>query len=158
MTKEITKAIVLQQIQDKFSLREFEPAPFLFDETVVPVYNIGTHFKHFYVQEKTESITSASGTRFFTVPDTERWIFSNYNITFMTGTYTVTGLYSFRIRTSEFNSIYFDQELGRSGSYAINLPTPVVLNPGDTLEILVDGYTATGDLRLTVDTEVEEIR
>ena len=160
MTKEITKAFILQQMQDKFGLREFEAAKFLFSEQVIPVYEIGGHINKFFIQKETVSITSGAptGFLFFTVPENERWTFTNYNITFMTGTYTVTGVYIVRISSGTVNSLYLDQVLGRSGSYAINLATPVVLESGDSINILVDGYSVTGDLRLTVDTMMEEIR
>ena len=159
MTKEITNAFILQEIQDKFKMREFDAAKFLFDETVVPVYDIGAHLHRYFVEMVTLSITSApTAYTFFTVPQDERWTFTNYNITFMTGAYTVTGVYITRISSGPTHYLYLDQELGRSGSYAISLATPVVLEAGDEIRVLVDGYTSTGDLRVGVDVMKETIR
>ena len=45
MTKEITKSFILQQIQDKFRLREFTAENFLFSETVIPIYNVENHLE-----------------------------------------------------------------------------------------------------------------
>ena len=158
MTKEITKSIILQQIQDKFKLRDFEPANFLFDETVIPVYDIGPHLYNRHVMMKTMSVTAGpAGILFFTVPMDERWTFTNYNVTFMTGVFTVTGLYIHRTATGT-ESIYLDQVLGRTGSYAINVASPIVLDAGDKVWMYIDGYTSTGDLRLTIDVMKETIR
>ena len=156
MTKEITKAIILQELQDKFKLRDFDPAKFLFDETVVPVYDIGYHVKEHKSEYSEVSITSASAFLFFTVPDNERWSLSRYDVVFMgVGGYTVTGVYLWR-KTNEY--VYLDMKAGQSSSYHIDLAKEAVLNPGNTLKILVDSYTSTQNMRLYIDYVREEIR
>ena len=157
MTKEITKSIILQEIQDKFKLREFADAKFLFDETVIPVYNVEQHLAHAEVKEKTVSITSGpAGFLFFTLPWTERWSIHTYNIIFMTGVFSVTGLMVARRLDADY--IYIDMTQGQTTSYTVNLPKDIICNPGDTLRVYVDGYTSTGNLMLRLDTTVEEVR
>ena len=160
MTKEITKARILQEIEDKFALREFAPAAFLFDETVVPVYNIEQHLKHWEARYVEVSITSATFFEFFTVPPTERWLLRGYNVIFMAaGAYKVTGLYIRRQSGDPAGStIYLDMKEGQTVSYSINLPTPVALEPEDRLAVLIDNYTSTAALRLYIDIQKEEIR
>ena len=159
MTKEITKAIILQEMQDKLQLREFDPAKFLFDETVVPVYEIEQHLKASTQNFVTKSVTAISAPYFFTVPQTEKWRLSRYDVVFMTGAYTVAGVYlQRRIKKQPNAYLYLDLKAAQSASYHTELPTPVMLYPGDTLHINVDGYTSTGDLRLYLDYEMEEMR
>jgi len=156
MTKEITKAIILQDIQNKFALREFDPAPFLFDETVVPVYDITRHLTKLDNRNNTVSVTSATSFEFFQVPDNERWSLHRYLVIFMTGTYTVAGLLIGRPTSSDY--MYLDLTAAQSVSYLNDLPKDAILDPGDRLYINVDGYTATGDLRLIIELTVETIR
>jgi len=158
MTKEITKAIILQELQDKFKLRDFEPAKFLFDETVVPTYEIRDHVEHWQSLFTTMSITSAPATyKFFTVPDNERWHVRGYNVIFMaSGAYTVTGVHTYRKET--YHPVYLDMTLGQTVSYAVNLPQLLALNPGDALYVYVDSYTSTAALRMYLDFKKEEIR
>ena len=159
MTKEITKSIILQEIQDKLKLREFESAKFLLDETVVPVYDIGYHLGKRFIEMKTVSITAGPDAYvYFTVPENERWAFSNYNITFVTGVYGVTGLFITRASSGAGAFLYLDQKLGQTSSYPVNLGMDVVLDAGDNISIFVDAYTSTGDLRLGIDVTKEEIR
>ena len=158
MTKEITKAIILQQIQDKFGMREFAPAAFLFDETVVPVYNVERHLEEMWTKYITRSITSTGGELFLTVPGTERWHLKRYDVVFMgAGCYTVAGLYVERVNRSPADAyIYIDLEAAQSVSY--HKDVDVILNPGDAVKISIDGYTSTQDLRLYIDYLREEIR
>ena len=158
MTKEITKAIILQQIQDKFGMREFAPAAFLFDETVVPVYNVERHLEEMWTKYITRSITSTGGELFLTVPGTERWHLKRYDVVFMgAGGYTVAGLYVERVNRSPADAyIYIDLEAAQSVSY--HKDVDVILNPGDAVKISIDGYTSTQDLRLYIDYLREEIR
>ena len=158
MTKEITKAYILQQLQDRFKLREFEAAAFLFDETVVPTYNIGPHLGRFEVKHATVSITSATGFAFFTVPQTERWTLRAYQVIYgMTGAIKGTGLYAIW-RPGAVDYIYFDMTKGQEVSYLINLPVPVVLESSTRLFYNIDTYVSTQDLTIDIDVMVEEIR
>jgi len=158
MTKEITKAVILQELQDKLKLREFEPANFLFEETVIPTYEIAPHLLHGRISQANVSITSAAAFLFFTVPDNEKWRFSRYDIIFMgSGAITVAGVYIQR-KNSGIYFAYLDLEAGQTVSYHTELPTPVVLWPGDTIHVTVDGYTSSQYLRMYLDYEREEIR
>ena len=159
MTKEITKAIILQQIQDKFGMREFAPAAFLFDETVVPVYNIEQHLEEMWTRYIAKSVTSTGGEFCFGVPATERWHLKRYDVVFMgvAGAYTVAGVYVVRTNLSPIDAyIYLDLEAAQSVSY--HKDVDVILNPGDAVKISIDGYTSTQDLRLYIDYLREEIR
>jgi len=159
MSKEITKAIILQEIQDKLRLRDFIPAKFLFDETVVPVYDIGQHLESWWQQYMEKSVTSASGLSFFIVPGTERWHLKRYDIVFMgAGAYTVSGLYVVRTNRVGAASVYLDLTAAQTVSYHVELPQPAVLQSGDILYINIDGYTSPQNLRLYIDYMKEEIR
>ena len=161
MSKEITKAIILQEIQDKMKLRDFVPAKFLFEETVIPVYNIETHFQFHTASFEEKSVTAGSTYyNFFTVPDDQKWTLNAYNIVFMaTGAYTVTGLYiNRRQKLASGAFVYLDMKEGQTASYSINLPKPVILTAGDLLNVYVDSYTSTADLRLYIDFIREIIR
>ena len=156
MTKEITKAVILQEMQDKLKLREFDSSKFLFDETVVPVYNIEQHLEKYINGYKVVSITSATAFRFQVVPMNERWSLERYDVVPMgAGAFTVGGVYLQRA-LSDF--IYLDLEAARTAAYHINLPVSVTMQPGDALWVNIDGYTSTQDLRLYVDYKMEEIR
>ena len=156
MTKEITKARIIQEIQDKFKLREFSPERFLFDETVVPIYNVGSHLEKWEVKRNTVSITSAFYPIFFTVPDSEKWTIRAYQPTFVSGSYTIAGVLVGRPTTAEY--IYMDLKAAQNVSYLVNLPVPVIVQSGEVIYVSVDGYTSTGDLLLQMDVMVEEIR
>ena len=158
MTKEITKAFILQQMQDKFKLREFEASPFLFSEIVSPVYNIEQHLEEMCTRYVERAITSTGGQWFLTIPDNERWHLKRYDVVFMgVSTFTVAGVYIERINRSPADSyIYLDLEAAQSVSY--HKDVDVILNPGDDVSISIDGYTSTLNLRLYYDYLREEIR
>ena len=158
MTKEITKAFIIQQIEDKFKLRDFEPEKFLFSETVIPVYNIEPHLSAWEVKASTVNITSAEAYTFFTVPDTERWTLRSYQLLFQaTGAIKASGLLvSHRPLTAD--SIYLDLKKGQEVSYLVNLPQLVVLQPGNLLRVLIDTYVSPQDLIVRIDVKREEIR
>ena len=161
MTKEITKAFILQQLEDKFKLREFDSSPFLFTETVVPVYDIEQHLRERWQKYETVSITATGTTLFFLVPQTEKWTLSRYDVVFMTGSYTIAGVYFTRAtvyRDPSDTYLYLDLTAAQSVSYHVELPQPVVLEPNSALRINVDGFTSVGDLRLYIDYSKEEIR
>ena len=157
MTKEITKAYIMQQMQDKFKLRELTPEIFSFLETVMPVYNIEQHLLRRVCRFVEASITATAGILFFLVPDNERWTFDKYDVVFMgAGGYTVAGAYI--KRTGYTDSVYLDLTAGQSVSYHVGLPVAQVLDPGDSLRVTVDTYTSPQNLRLYLDYTVEEIR
>ena len=161
MTKEITKAFILQQMEDKFGLREFAPEAFTFLETVIPTYNIEQHLISYWTKYNYKSVTSAPAVYLMTtVPINEKWTVRGYNVVFMAvGAYTVTGIYVQRQNAIPPDAIYYlDMELGQSASYAHELRTPLVLSPGDALYVYVDSYTSTADIRLYLDYEKEIIR
>ena len=159
MTKEITKAFILQEIQDKFQLREWIPGKFTFSEEVIPVYNIEPHLLKWVVQARTLSITSATNFDFFEVPPAERWLLRAYMVIFgATGAHKGSGLYVSNRPASPANFIYLDLKAGQDVSYLVNLSCPVVLEPGNHLRYLIDNYTSTQDLTIYVDIQKEEIR
>ena len=159
MTKEITKVKIIQELQDKFKLREFEPEVFSFSERVVPTYDIGQHVKHPKIGYKQVSCTSASGFLFFTVPVDEKWYLQRYTVVFTgAGAIKISGVYIARTAASGSLLVYLDLALNQIVSYAHDLPKPVELVSGDTISILVDDYTSTQDLRLYIDYTKEEIR
>jgi len=159
MSKEITKAIILQEIQDKFKLRDFEPAKFLFEETVIPVYEISEHLQHWATYQRTVSVTSTGAIAIKIIPPNEKWLLRAYSVIFVTGVYTVAGAYILRRdRALGTDFSYLDLTAAQSVSYLRTLPEPVTLEAGDTLLVNIDGYTSTGDLTLHIDYRKEEIR
>ena len=159
MTKEITKAFILQQIENKFGLREFAAARFLFDETVIPTYDISEHLEIRTIEQQNKSITSATSFLFFNVPADERWTFSNYNLTFYSeGAYKVSGLFVVRTLSGSGTVIYLDLTKGQTTSYAVNMGTSVMLDPGDEINVLIDTYVSTADLRLSIDVQKSILR
>ena len=156
MTKEITKAFILQRITDELALRELEPEKFAFSELVVPTYNIERQLKNWRVESKTLSITSTGPKLFFYPAQDERWVINGYSTVFMTGAYTIAGMYITRNLGSDF--VYLDLTAAQNTSYTVNLPKPLELLFGDKLIANVDGYTTTGDLMVNVDVNVEKIR
>ena len=158
MTKEITKARIIQEIADKFQLRELEPEKFSFLESVRPTYDIGQHLTKWVTKYIELPITSGpAGYSFFTIPPNERWTVRGYNVVFMAaGAYTVTGVYVRRATADDI--IYLDMKEGQTVSYAVNLPVPVVVNPNEYIKIYVDAYISTASLRLYIDYKIEEIR
>ena len=157
MSKEITKANILQEIQDKFKLRELEPEKFAFLESVRPTYNIGPHLGAPTSSFVQKSVTAGPAAYIFhTVPGDERWLVNGYNVVFMAaGAYKVTGVYVFREGGS---TVYLDMTEGQTVSYAVNLPKVLDMRPKDALVVYVDDYTSTADLRLYVDYTKEIIR
>ena len=157
MTKEITKAYILQQIQDKFKLREHTPEKFTFGEEVIPTYDVGQHLMEWSVTYKVVTIFGTGGYVFFEVPETERWTLSKYNVVFISGAFTIAGVYISRLPTlGDF--LYLDLTAAQNVSYAVNLPQPVILDAGDRININVDGFTSGGDLRIYIDYQIEVIR
>jgi len=158
MSKEITKAIVLQQLQDKLGLRDYEVAPFLFSETVIPIYDIGPHFKHRKIEYASRDIAATGNVIFFVVPQNERWKLQLYDVVFMgAGAYTVAGA-TIRRLDGLPDTVYLDMTAAQTISYHVSVSPGIVLDPADAIGINVDGYTSPQALRLYIDYEVEEIR
>jgi len=159
MTKEITKAIILQEMQDKFALREFEPSNFLFDETVVPVYEIRGHLQIWRSNRITVSITAATNFLVTQVPMNERWTLRAYSITFASGAFTIAGIYIRRNACDSANDFsYLDLKAAQDTAYLVSLNPPVTLEPLDNIRVNADGYTTTGNIYVHMDYMKEEIR
>ena len=158
MSKEITKSFILQEITDKFKLREWEPERFTFSEQVVPVYNIEQHLKTWEVVSNTLSMTSAAAFTFFTVPQNERWVLRGYQIIYgATGAHKGTGLFlSYRPEGTDI--IYLDMTKGQEISYCVNLPILVTIEPKTRIKYLIDTYTSAQDLTVDIDVQKERIR
>ena len=159
MSKEITKAFILQEMQDKFKLRELEPEVFSFSETVIPVYNVEQHLEEWKADFIERSITGTGAEAFFVVPDDEKWSLWRYDVIFMgAGAYTVAGMYTRRRKDAVTDFCYLDLGAAKSASYHIELSVPVVLMPGDFLAVNIDGYTSTQNLRVYIDYLMEKVR
>ena len=158
MTKEITKAIILQEIQNKFKLRELSPEIFRFSEEVIPVYGVEPHLGKWSLIEKTLNITSAIGRYFFGVPDNEQWTLRGYTLIFLgaANAIKVAGVYITRGDSDVFT--YLDLEKNQAVSYRVNLPVPVTLHDPDAVWVNVDEYTSTVDLQLILDVKVEVLK
>ena len=158
MTKEITKAFILQEIAERFALRELAPEKFSFSEIVVPTYDVESHLGLNRISVAVLSITGTGGVDFFVVPDNENWILSGYNVVFSgAGTCTISGVYITR-RPVSTSFLYLDLTAAQNTSYAVNLPKEILLKAGDTVSVNVDGYTATANLYLYIDVLKETVR
>jgi len=156
MSKEITKSIVLQQLQDRLKLRDYETAKFLFDETVVPTFDIREELQQHQLNVASVNVIAAGNVFLFRVPFTERWTLERYDVVFMgAGAYTVAGV---NINRGGVDSVYLDLTAAQTVSYHVELPKPVVLGPLDELWINIDGYTSPQFVRLYIDYIMEEIR
>ena len=156
MTKEITKARIIQEIQDKFALRELEPEVFSFSERVIPTYNVEQHLLAWTAKYETVQMTSAAAFEFFEVPENEKWKLRRYDVVFLAaGAYKVTGLYVARKGSSH---VYLDLKKAQTESYHIDLVEPVDLQPGDKIHVLIDDYTSTAGLRVYIDYQIEVVR
>ena len=159
MTKEITKAFILQEMEDKFKLRELSPEKFRFSEEVIPIYDIEQHLTSWEVRSSTVSITSATYFLFFNVPTNERWLLRAYQVIFgATGAHKGTGLYIWYRPPPTTETIYLDMKKNQEVSYLVNLLHPVVLESGNRLEYLIDTYVSTQNLTINIDIQKEEIR
>ena len=159
MTKEITKAFILQQIQDKFGLRELEPEKFSFLESVMPIYNIEQHLKTWESRWLDLTVAATGGKTIRIIPDMERWLLQSYTMVFISGAFTVAGGYILRsLRRDGTDMSYLDLKAAQSVSYLTMLPTPVVLEPGDAFMVNIDGYTSSGTLRIHYDYQRETLR
>ena len=160
MTKEITKAYILQQLEDKMGLREFTASPFLFDETVIPVYNIEQHLQRQWNGYVEVSVSATGGISLVTIPQQQRRTVARYDIVFMgVSTCTVAGVYVKRINRSPTDAYtYLDLTAAQTVSYHIELPTPVVMEAGDQFCITIDGYTSPMNIRFYYDYIREDIR
>ena len=157
MTKEITKANILQEMTDKLRLRELMTEKFVFSEMVIPTYNIEQHLEEWWHNFVDVSITGIGGFMFYTIPQNEKWHLKRYDVVFMTGVYTIAGVYIARKNQSPAAAtVYADLTAAQNTSY--HNETDVVLTRGDSILINVDGYTSTGNLRLYIDYMKERIR
>jgi len=155
--KRITRAKIMGELVDKFSLQEYEREDFLFGEFVVPTYDIGAHVKHRTNKYFQTSVTGTGPLSFAFIPSGERWTLHRYDVVFMGLTFTVSGIYTRRgVAATQF--CYLDLGAAKAASYHIALPQPAILDPGDVIYVNVDGFTSTNALRLYLDYEVEELR
>jgi hypothetical protein len=158
MTKEITKARIIQEITDKFALRDLEPETFAFSEMVLPVYDIEQHLGEWETTFVSLSVTAIGGVQYYSVPYDEEWLLDAYNIVFMgAGAITVSGLFIER-KNDPNKYIYLDLTAAHTVSYCVVLPHPFLLQPGDTINVNIDGYTSTQDLRLYINHRKEKLR
>ena len=156
MTKEITKAFILQEIQDKFRLRDLKPAKFEFSETVIPVYDVAQHLIKRSISRMNIAITELGAMTILTVPDNMRYTIFGYTVVFVSGDYTVAGCYIERGDPTLF--VYLDLTAARAVSYTVDLPKPVILESGHKMRINIDGYTSSGTMYVYTDRVKEEIR
>jgi len=160
MTKEITKAIILQRLVERFGLREFTPSKFLLDETVIPTFDIQHALGNWRSSySNTPTITGTGPVLVCGVPDHEKWHLRAYTVTFVSGSVTIAGLYIKRIDCrSATDFSYLDLTAAQSVAYLRTLPEMVTVEPGDMLYLNVDGYTSDAVLRVDYDYKMEEIR
>ena len=158
MTKEITKAFVLQEMQDKLGLREWIPEKFLFSENVIPTYNIEQHLQFWGSYWHQMTVTETGGVNITRVPADERWKLRAYTVTFISGSYTVAGVYIVRETRKSGDMSYLDLTAAQSTAYLRTLPESVILEHNDYLYVCIDGYTVSGDIRVDLDFMREKIR
>lgn len=155
---EITKSIILQQLQDKFALREWIPERFSFLETVIPVYQIEQHLREWITADSGAiSISSTTDFMTFTVPANERWYIRTYTGIFATGNYNIGAVKLNRANSD--TTMYLEIEEHLNGlSWVHEFPVPLVVVAGDKLVVTCSGHTTTGNFKLYIDYDKEMVR
>ena len=164
MTKEITKAILLQELKDKFELRDFEAARFLFDETVVPTYDIGEHVKLWESARSRIAIAANGSTHFFRVEMDERWSVRKIDVFNETGgNFDITQVYLYTdVNTNQF--LFHDTvaPIANGTVTMFDLPQDIRMeraNGGlEFLYLTVANFVAGGYVTVHMLKEVETIR
>ena len=158
MTKEITKSYILQQIQDKFKLRELVPEVFSFQETVVPVYHVEPHLTKWEIKREVNAISGTGASVFFQVPGNETWILRSYTVEFL-GVPTIKLAGAYIQRGCDVNHyIYLDLEKNQILSYVNILPEAIHIDSGDQIFLNVDDFTSGMSIAMKIDVKVEEVR
>ena len=162
MTKEITKSIILQEMQDKFQLRDFESARFLFDETVIPTYDVGAHVKHWTVT-RDRQVVSGNGALFFhVVPYDERWRVRKIDVYSETGgNFDIDQIFIATAGT-EYQYLFFNTAapIANGTVNMFNLPQDIAMQRSMlyTVYINVANFVAGGYVAIHMLREVETIR
>ena len=162
MTKEITKAIILQQIQEKFGLRELESEIFRFSEMVIPIYDIGMHVKNWDLQRYREEITGNGSLHFITVPDNERWKMRRIIVVAEAGgTYNIAIIYIYHPSHSTDNNYIFYNTVAPIAAGTVTIfefPQDIPVEEGDNIDINISGFSVGGYTSIHILREVETIR
>ena len=161
MTKEITKVDIIQQIQDKFKLREFETSSFLFSEKVVPTYDIGQHVKQWALHRDRIEITGNGGAYFPDVPQTEQWRIRRITLIHETGAnFDITQFAYYATGEISFDYLFYDTTTPiASGTVKIfQLPQDLILSHGMRFFITIANFVAGGYVAMHTLREVETLR
>ena len=161
MSKEITKANILQEIQNKFKLRDFEPEKFLFSEIVTPTYDIGDHVKHWESERFREQITANGVAVMCTVPDNERWRIRKVDVINEAGANYLINQVLFYGSATKNQYLYFNYTgIASGGIELFSLRQDIFMEHGelDTFRINVASFVAGGYASVHILKEVETIR
>jgi len=162
MTKEITKANIIQEIQNKFQLREFTPAQFLFDETVVPTYDMGQHVKAWDMSRGRVAV-SANGTLIpYAVPETEQWRIRRLSLINETGgNFDVDQIFTYHPSVPTAITYVFYNTASPIGTGTVKIfefPQDIPMSPGEHVMINISNYVGAGYVSVHMLKEVETIR
>ena len=161
MSKEITKASILQEIQNKFKLRDFEPEKFLFSEMVTPTYDIGDHVKHWESERCREQITANGVTIMCTVPENERWRVRKIDVINEGGANFKINQVFFYGSATKLQYLYFNNAGIASGAvefFPLEQDIFMEHDEMNTLQLNVIDFVAGGYVAVHVLKEVETIR
>ena len=162
MTKEITKANILQEIQDKFGLREWEATKFLFNETVMPIYDIDQHVRKWVCIRGRKPIAGNGAVSFFSVPPVERWHVRRLSVFHETGAnFDIDQVFFYRGAT-ECQYVFYDTTSPlTSGTVKIfEFPQDIPMEYGELADIRINvsNFVGGGYVALHMLREVETIR
>jgi len=160
--KRITRANIMGELVDKFSLEEHEREDFLFGEFVVPTYDVGAHVKHWVVERNRKTITGNGDNYVHSVPSNERWRMRRVVvINEAGGNFDIEQIY-FYADAVAFQHIFYDTTTPIAAG-TVNIfafPQDVIMEKGgmSSMHFNVVNYVAGGYVSIHVLKEVEILR
>jgi len=151
--KKCNKALLLQELIEKFDLQQWEYEPLLFAETIIPVYDIHTHLERWTGKSESITITGNGIKNIHTCPKDERWHIRRWGLFQVGGDFTWDDLQVDRNGVS-VPIRHFDT----GQTFTIYEPyQDLILEANHILQVEI-AYTAEGDLYSFLDVKVEKIR
>lgn len=158
--KKCNKALLLQELIEKFDLQQWEYEPLLFAETIIPVYDVDRNFREYKSQSSGNiSVTGINLYTAFTVPKDEQWQIDSLVMQIVSGTWEWDKILIRRARSSSIDyPIVVETTAISSGYKQYRFNPPLIADSQDTLLWFCSSYTATGDGRMLIDGYIQKIR
>lgn len=157
--KKITKAILMQQLVDRFKLQEHVREEFVFLEEVLPVFELKSLLDDWDIRYTGAlGVTAISLIKVLEAPMNERITIRDIEINQASGTFTYISIILVRNKDVVNKLRYYEWGASQSGRSVLNLAQDLVLDPGDYLEVYCDGFTTNGNLFGTFNCLIETLR